>query len=898
MLKKNLLYDTLLKKIIKYKNKYNNLKNQYGGNFDCKDLIDNKLGLNNRIGTCWNIVIQTILFFNKNFGDEFQTKLLSFTSAELVDTAVVKLELFLPCKLLDHSNKLLPETRVLLIRIIEGIKRRFTIKQTDFENPAQKIVPILERQNSMVCERSFAKDYFELFGIERKDSEKLHGTNNDEYLLTNLLTIIILGKFIDISILTEKNDTNYTPIDTSSLDDPSLIGIIINLKRDEIGHAMGFFTCSNGTNILVNNANIIEFEYKSLLKRMKKSTNYNLYYLKTPDTKSIVIIDETTKPQLDRNKKYYVISMYSLKVVDDSKIREVLVKNLENYNTIDDDNIYRFMSKIGTLDPRFKIFETIENQNIAQINEELATIPDINIKGHQNITLLNKAISTKNIEIVTIILAREPNIDDLNELLKCLINKGTVEIFNITLDYILTKLQIPNINEIKVKKESLLSFAIDIGRIEIIKTILQRTPTIVHGDFKALLIKSIKTNNEGIVELILEKIITIDPRRIFDSEILKSAITTNNFKIVDKIITIESINRRNFNELIEFSIESKNKQIIEKILELGSTYIQNILDTSSVNKDNFDELLELSIKTKNKTIIEKILTTGLTLEIEPKEQKQEEEPKKQKGSKKSKEPTEPKIINIKDITAFLKKAIDENFVDFVDIVLRLFPTIKKFDDKPIIFYAFEKDKLEIVKKILEYSQDININETFNSISILIYAIETKNLDIINKIISLHPDPNFKNAKDRPSKSALIYAIETKNLDIINKITSLVPDPNLKAPDKLSKTPLMYAIETNNLDIINKIISLHPDINLTDKTSKSALMYAIETNNLDIVNAILTANPKPDINAINKSGDSILHYALLNPNPLITKAILDQNPVITDLRDQVDKFKTDNPKLFL
>lgn len=833
MLKKDLLYDTLLKKLIKYKNKYIYLKNQDGGKFGCKDLIDNKLGFNNRIGTCWNIVIQTILFFNKNFGDEFQTKLLASNPTDLVDAAVEKLELFLPCKLLNFDNKLLPENRALLIRIIEGIKNRFTIKQTDFDTPARKILPILERQNSMECERSFAKDYFELFGIERKSDKKLHGTSDDYYLLTNVLSIIILGKFIDINVLTEKNDTDYTKINIRLLDDPSLFGIIIHLKRDEVGHAMGFFTCSDGTNILVNNANIIEFNYKNLLKRMNTIDNYNLYYYKTQDTKSIVIIEEKIpKPQLDKDRKYYVTSMNTLKIVDESKIHELLVRNLEYYNTIDTDNIHRFMSKIGILDPKFKIFETIENQNIAQINEELTTT-DINIKGYKNITLLNKAISTKNTEIVTIILAREPNIDELNELLICLINKGTVEIFNITLEYILTK--IPNINVIKVNKQSLLSYAIDIGRIEIIEIILARRPTIDTSNFMELLIKSIETKNEGIVHIILEKIKEVVTSRILDNnQILKSAIISNNINIVEEIIKIVTINERNFDELLELSINVNNTEIIKKILELGSEYIENKLKIRPVDKNNFNELLEFSIKTKGKKIIEEILIAGLAL-----------------GQK---------VVNIKDITTFLKKAIDENFVDFVDIILRLFPKIKKVGNVPILFYALEKDKLDIVNKILEYPD--NIDEIYESISILIFAIRKKEINIINKIISLQSNPN------------------------------------LKAKDKLSKTPLIYAIETNDLNVIKTILSARPDINLTDKTSKSALMYAIETNNLDIVNAILTADPKLDINAINNEGETILEYALDSKNPLITKAILDQNPEITDLSVRVDKFRSENPNLFL
>ena len=151
----NSLDDIFRKKYIMYKNKYINLKKQLGGLITCEGL--GRVGLNNYNGTCWNIVIQTIFFFGDKSRDEVQMKLSSVPSVDLINNAKKKLELFLPNNLLDDNDELLPDTYGLLVQIIDDIKKRFNIKEHDYNDTG---IPYLLRQESKACEVNFAHNFF------------------------------------------------------------------------------------------------------------------------------------------------------------------------------------------------------------------------------------------------------------------------------------------------------------------------------------------------------------------------------------------------------------------------------------------------------------------------------------------------------------------------------------------------------------------------------------------------------------------------------------------------------------------------------------------------------------------------------------------------------------------
>ena len=257
---------------LKYKNKYINLKKQYGGLITCEEL--SQVGLNNYNGTCWNIVIQTIFFFSDKTRDEVQRKLL-FTSTELVNNAKKNLELFLPNDLLDECNELLPSTYGMLVQIIDELKKRFNIKERD---NIEKEPPPLLRQESRVCEGNFARKFFSLFNIKRGPKQSLGGGNTERFFLANLLSIIFLNCFINfesysfINPRNKPNDEDFKEINLDLLNDSIGVYIRVNsdlLKEVEGGHAQGFFKCE-GVMKFVNNNIIINYNYESLITKINQ----------------------------------------------------------------------------------------------------------------------------------------------------------------------------------------------------------------------------------------------------------------------------------------------------------------------------------------------------------------------------------------------------------------------------------------------------------------------------------------------------------------------------------------------------------------------------------------------------------------------------------------------------
>ena len=90
----------------------------------CKEAV----GLNNNIGTCWNIAIQTNMFYGHN-SEIIQQKLSEQSIEELLNPTVIEnLERFLPPYVLDDNGKLLQRSLDLIKKIVLNLKKRFNIK--------------------------------------------------------------------------------------------------------------------------------------------------------------------------------------------------------------------------------------------------------------------------------------------------------------------------------------------------------------------------------------------------------------------------------------------------------------------------------------------------------------------------------------------------------------------------------------------------------------------------------------------------------------------------------------------------------------------------------------------------------------------------------------------------
>ena len=232
----------------------------------CKEAV----GLNNKIGTCWNIAIQTNLFYGHN-SEIVQKKLNEQSVDELLNPTVIEnLERFLPPFLVDDTGKLFKRSLDLIKKIVINLKKRFDIKNK------QKVTKMTNADED-VCERDFVYYVKELIypGKRNKEDRDVWGGNNDtSFFLTNILNIILLNKLTHIVKYWSNNLSKGNRISLNidkiknvevSLHQGNIPLDITDLTEKSRNHICQFFECG-GTTKYSNNNTIIEHDWRMFFK--------------------------------------------------------------------------------------------------------------------------------------------------------------------------------------------------------------------------------------------------------------------------------------------------------------------------------------------------------------------------------------------------------------------------------------------------------------------------------------------------------------------------------------------------------------------------------------------------------------------------------------------------------
>ena len=243
----------------------------------CKEAV----GLNNKIGTCWNVVIQTNMFYGHN-SEIVQKKLNENSVDELLNQTVIEnLERFLPPFVLDDRGKIPERTFQLLKKIVINLKKRFDIKNK------QKVTK-MENTEEDVCERDFVYYVMELIHPGKRNKEDIDtwaGTHTDSFFLTNILDIILLNKLTHIvNYETHIFSGNRISLNIDKIKNIQLyvyqsLGLDITdltLQTNRFNHVCQFFECE-GTTKYSNNNIIIEHDWRMFFKilNMLSVTDYD-----------------------------------------------------------------------------------------------------------------------------------------------------------------------------------------------------------------------------------------------------------------------------------------------------------------------------------------------------------------------------------------------------------------------------------------------------------------------------------------------------------------------------------------------------------------------------------------------------------------------------------------------
>jgi TPR repeat protein len=272
------------KKYLKYKNKYNQIKNIQKGGIEGSITCDNDIVFQSTIQTCWMIAIQTILVFGDKTKTDLFKKLRNISKKKniyYINEIVCEKKFFIEKQIENikndvNLNNILPSyifnedkidylKNILNSFIDRYYNKIFNIRNSEENNGKLSADITNEEFKKGRCEILIVKNFKKLF-IEHSKEISSGGNLAEQYLFFNILSIFLLN--YKVSFINYYKD-NYKDINYNN----DFIGIIIHIDR----HACCFFLCDciekyyNDTNKKTNNCN---------WKKLLKETDKDLYLIK------------------------------------------------------------------------------------------------------------------------------------------------------------------------------------------------------------------------------------------------------------------------------------------------------------------------------------------------------------------------------------------------------------------------------------------------------------------------------------------------------------------------------------------------------------------------------------------------------------------------------------------
>jgi ankyrin repeat protein len=384
----------------------------------CKEAV----GLNNKIGTCWNVTIQTNMFYGHN-SEIIQKKLSENSIDELLNPTVIEnLERFLPPFVLDDIGKISERTLQLLQKIVINLKKRFDIKNK------QKVTKMQNAEED-VCERDFVYYVMELIdpGKRNKQDSNWAGTYIDSFFLTNILNIILLNKLTHIVKYDSVYLSNGNKI-SLNIDKIKNIGVYVYqslvpldirdfLTQKQVNHVCQFFECG-GTTKYSNNNIIIEHDWRMFFKILnmlsvtdydsqKNDSGFTIFseYDTTPNLLTkykiwenlsigpyIVTYDSELKPSI----MYSFSPFFKKEKITNSVIIYATSQLLDFHFSYNIECTHENIKKLIGLNVEHYLFLDMIKNNTDFINK-LLDLTDVNILDKDKNTIIIKGIKLKNI---------------------------------------------------------------------------------------------------------------------------------------------------------------------------------------------------------------------------------------------------------------------------------------------------------------------------------------------------------------------------------------------------------------------------------------------------------------------------------------------------------------------
>ncbi len=147
-----------------------------------------------------------------------------------------------------------------------------------------------------------------------------------------------------------------------------------------------------------------------------------------------------------------------------------------------------------------------------------------------------------------------------------------------------------------------------------------------------------------------------------------------------------------------------------------------------------------------------------------------------------------------------------------------------------LMWAIFKGHNNIVKALLKYGADVNVNDRFGATALILTTVPTySDLAVIKSLIEhgAHID-----AQNNNGSTALIFATKINKTDIVEEL--LKHEAHVNIQDKCGWTALMHAILNRNKDIVELLLNHNAQVNITNNVGQTALDIARSTENQAII----------------------------------------------------------------
>jgi ankyrin repeat protein len=718
----------------------------------CKEAV----GLNNKIGTCWNVAIQTNMFYGHN-SEIIQKKLKDNSVDELLNPTVIEnLERFLPPYLVDDNGKLLQRSLDLIKKIVINLKKRFDIKNK------QKLTKMQNAEED-VCERDFVYYTFELIHPGKRNKEDANdwgGAARDSFFLTNILDIILLNKLTHIVDYKYENLSKGNRI-SLNIDKIKNIQLsvheryvppldITDLTVKTKNHACQFFECG-GTTKFSNNDIILEHDWRMFFKilNMLSVSDYDTQKNDSGFTKFVEY--DTTPNPLPKYMIWQNLSIGPYIITYDSESKPDIMYSFSPFFKKEKINNPRSIVSQGQL------LEFNFSYNINCTPENIKQIIGLHLYSYlpldmmkDNIFMLQKLLDRIDVNII--------DKDKQTIIYKSILIQNTIFAIEALKRINKTTLNYQNKTGITA-----LIIAIMVKNRPLIKNIMKYDPDVT--------LKS----DSGSTAIDYARALKIDLSDLITPEFkdLKIAIRDNDLSEVKSLLDkLTYINETDYNEytILMYAVEtSNNLEIIKAILKKNPEL--------SIRNSNGKTALDIA-KVSKKTDMIELLDGSKPVNVKPRLLK----------------PISSFNPQVKPVKPATMEPIKEDSKEFLELQ-----------------EAIRADNLNRVKTLLDSLNDINQTDDEHWTILHLAVLTTNNLEIVKAILKKNPNLSIKNSD---GETALDIANLFKKKDMIELLESYSSKPvnvrpvnaNVKPKGRNSKCDIVDSLTVAKINEVFKEIN--------------------------------------------------------------------------------------------